>query len=210
MHHLDRICDIFECAWRRGESPLIEDYLPQVTITLRVALLEELIAQEVDRRQAAGEKVAIQTYLERFPADNDAVKRGLALAPQKAGTCSSTSTTLAPVRLKVYQRKRLAYLAYVTKPLEIGRQRPAEPPPYARVPVGEGERLVIAPLQETRVSRQHLYLEWLKPGLVRITSRTTKGDIGLESTRLFPGDSAEVKLPTLLIIGEYVIRLESR
>jgi serine/threonine-protein kinase len=87
---LDQICDAFERAWRSAASPRIEDYLPQVATTLHGALLEELIAQEVDLRRAAGAHVTLQEYLDRFPAEGNAVRRGFSLAPDHASNLRDT------------------------------------------------------------------------------------------------------------------------
>ena len=87
---LDRICDAFEQAWRAGTHPLIEEHLEQVEPELRSALLEELVAQEVDLRRAAGDKITTQEYLDRFPTQSQAVYRGYAMAPQRAPELQDT------------------------------------------------------------------------------------------------------------------------
>ncbi len=89
---LDQICDAFEQAWRAGSCPRIEKHLEQVEENLRAALLEELIAQEVDLRRAAGDEVTFQEYLDRFPTQRKAVERGYALASEHT---SELQVTLA-------------------------------------------------------------------------------------------------------------------
>jgi serine/threonine protein kinase len=61
----ERLLTAFEEAWRRGERPAIEAYLP-ATATCRSQLLTELIHIELERRLTAGEPARVEDYLERF------------------------------------------------------------------------------------------------------------------------------------------------
>ena len=77
-------------------SPRIEDHLVQVDDRLRTALLEELMAQEVDLRRKAGEEVEIQEYLDRFPDNQDGVRRGFALAPERPSQPTMSRPAVLP------------------------------------------------------------------------------------------------------------------
>ncbi|MCU0962782.1 MAG: protein kinase [Pirellulaceae bacterium] len=60
-------CREFERAWRRQERPCIEQCLAWVPAEAHALLLRELVALEMDLRQAAGETVHPRDYLARFP-----------------------------------------------------------------------------------------------------------------------------------------------
>ncbi len=64
---VDQICDRFEADWLAGRHPVLEDYLAEVNVGLRAALLHELLAAEWDLRVSAREPVELQHYLDRFP-----------------------------------------------------------------------------------------------------------------------------------------------
>ncbi len=64
---VNRCCDRFEEALRRGERPSIADALAAVAEALRPALFQELLAIEVEQRREGGERVAVGEYRERFP-----------------------------------------------------------------------------------------------------------------------------------------------
>jgi serine/threonine protein kinase/formylglycine-generating enzyme required for sulfatase activity len=74
-----RLCIAFEQQWRTGEHPRIEDYLVKVASPLRASLLKELVANELELRQSAGEVLGIDEYHQRFPDDRAAVDVGWAM-----------------------------------------------------------------------------------------------------------------------------------
>lgn len=89
---LDRVCDCFEQAWRDGSALDFRHYLSSVSEELQPRLLTELIALEVDLRQAAGERVAIDEYLRRFPDQQDIVRNGFGKVPSQDEAQSQFST----------------------------------------------------------------------------------------------------------------------
>jgi hypothetical protein len=62
---IDFIIDRFEQAWEGGEPPVIDAYLPDNVVRLRV--LVELVHIDLERRIKAGEDIQVEGYLERFP-----------------------------------------------------------------------------------------------------------------------------------------------
>src|SRR5262249_25033420 len=62
---VDFIVDRFEQAWESGDPPVIDAYLPDNGVRLRV--LVELVHVDLERRIKAGEDIQVETYLERFP-----------------------------------------------------------------------------------------------------------------------------------------------
>ena len=60
----------FEDAWKRGERPPIDDYLPVAAAGRRV-LLVELVHTDLEYRLRAGEAAAVEEYAERHPELQD-------------------------------------------------------------------------------------------------------------------------------------------
>lgn len=75
---VDTVCDAFESAWRGGEHPRIEDYLPRVDEPLRRGLLEELVIAELDMQLCEGRIPDRNHYVGRFPQCADVLDFGLA------------------------------------------------------------------------------------------------------------------------------------
>ncbi len=110
-----------------------------------------------------------------------------------------------PLTVNIYLQKTQVCSAEFDTELELGRQRPNEPPPYARL----GNRLTIARLEESDVSRSHLQLERLDSGGLRITNRSQVNPVVLGTDeKLHPGEHRDVNLPTLVALGERVIQIE--
>ncbi|MGE3316048.1 MAG: serine/threonine-protein kinase, partial [Planctomycetaceae bacterium] len=62
LQEIDQICDAFEAAWRRGERPVVKDYIPNWTGQERDVLLREILALDVDYRMRRGEMPDEQEY----------------------------------------------------------------------------------------------------------------------------------------------------
>lgn len=60
------VCQKFEEAWRAGELPSVEDYLP-ADADARQHLLPQLLRIELDYRAAAGADSQLEDYPQRFP-----------------------------------------------------------------------------------------------------------------------------------------------
>jgi WD40 repeat protein len=78
--NVQQVVRTFRQAFRRGEQPAIEDYLPADGPT-RQAVLVELVLEEMELRIKAGDSVSPQSYLERFGelvADQHAVAEVIA------------------------------------------------------------------------------------------------------------------------------------
>ena len=67
LKRIDELSDRFESAWRNGQTPQIEDYLPLLDQPDRAKLLYELIAMEVEYRHAKHEQPTFEEYNKRFP-----------------------------------------------------------------------------------------------------------------------------------------------
>ncbi|HEX5269495.1 MAG TPA: FHA domain-containing serine/threonine-protein kinase [Gemmataceae bacterium] len=75
---VDGICDLFDADWRAGKRPRVEDYLGRVTPAERGALLQALLAVELEYRQRQGEQPTAEEYRARFPDDAAAVEAAFA------------------------------------------------------------------------------------------------------------------------------------
>ena len=56
----------FEEAWRQGEEPVIDDYLPSDEEQSEATLVR-LVSADLAHRLEAGEEVRVECYLERYP-----------------------------------------------------------------------------------------------------------------------------------------------
>jgi eukaryotic-like serine/threonine-protein kinase len=64
---LDRACDAFEAAWRRGERPRIESVLNDFPPQQKTKLFRELLSLDAEYRKQAGVAVKLEDYQGRFP-----------------------------------------------------------------------------------------------------------------------------------------------
>jgi serine/threonine protein kinase len=65
-HEVDAIAQRFEKAWQDSGRPVIDDFLPNNGM-LRLAVLNELVHVDLERRRRAGDSVRLEDYLERYP-----------------------------------------------------------------------------------------------------------------------------------------------
>jgi formylglycine-generating enzyme required for sulfatase activity len=61
-----RLVRRFEDAWRRGQPPALEEFLPPGTTERREAMVA-LVHVDLERRLLGGEAVRVETYLQRYP-----------------------------------------------------------------------------------------------------------------------------------------------
>jgi len=80
----------FEQAWRQGQRPAIDDFLPASDL-LRVRVLIELVHIDLELRLKAGEAVCVEEYLARYPKltdDRDAILALIMASMNYAGAAS--------------------------------------------------------------------------------------------------------------------------
>ena len=109
-----------------------------------------------------------------------------------------------PFTIDVFQENTLVFSTELESSLEFGRQREGEHVPYVR----EGDRVIIAQLDETDVSRQHLLLSIDSEQGVRVENQSTVATVVIHPDReLDPGESVVVHLPCLLVLFGRTIKL---
>ncbi len=102
---VDVLCDRFEEAWRRGERPDLDAWLPTEALR-RKAALPELARLDLECRLSTGEDVRAEHYFARYPAlraDPDTVKRLLTAehtGRRSAEMASSQAATLAAAQVQ--------------------------------------------------------------------------------------------------------------
>src|SRR5438132_825900 len=111
---------------------------------------------------------------------------------------------MAALKLVIREGERLLHSGELAGPLELGRQRKDEPAPSAGLPCpflpGSPARLLLASTTENNVGRQHVLLEPLDSGAVRVHNGSRialphdQGSIG-------PGTSAELTPPFTLRVS---------
>ncbi len=101
---VDRVCDEFEAAWKKGEHPRLEDSLRDADAPAR-QLLRELLRVELAYRRGAGERPTPAEYAARFPDEaaviDEVFREGAeTVAPPSPGTwegsADGNSQTTAP------------------------------------------------------------------------------------------------------------------
>ena len=71
-------------------------------------------------------------------------------------------------QLRVYENQQPVHATEGIGPVELGRQMPGEPGPFAEVHDSLGRRLIIARLDDDSISRKHVRLDLLPDGKVRL------------------------------------------
>jgi serine/threonine protein kinase len=64
---IDSLCDAFELEWIAGGRPRLEEVIPRAEEQDRPALLEELLALELEQRIRRGEWISPEEYQQRLP-----------------------------------------------------------------------------------------------------------------------------------------------
>jgi hypothetical protein len=84
VREVQAACFEFEQAWRAKSIARVEDYLEKVPYEARGPFLQELVACEMNLRQASGEPVEVEEYRRRFPVNTEDVEAAHARFQQRA------------------------------------------------------------------------------------------------------------------------------
>ncbi len=116
---VDAACDRFEAAWSAGAPPRIEDFLADADGADRSALLLELVALERELRIRRGERPDPREYLERFPAEAEAVRTAF-----DEGRAEPAGSRRAGAQFRIVRFHREGGLGrvYVARDEELGRE----------------------------------------------------------------------------------------
>jgi adenylate cyclase len=111
-----------------------------------------------------------------------------------------------PVAVNVFEKQGLVFSTELTSTLEFGRQKSGEHEPYTR----HGARVVIAKLDETNVSREHLLLSRRSDDAIRVTNQSHVNSVlvNLEQ-EIGPGKHDDISLPALVTVFGRVIKLST-
>jgi hypothetical protein len=219
VREIDELCDRFEAALKSRQTPRIEEFLPLAEEAHRTALLEALLEVELEYRRAWGEHPAASDYTTRFP-DSAAVLAVFEPEPGSTSEASARDVSLLQMalanasgrrtdRLRVYSRGALVHTTTLSGPLELGRQRQGEAPPFA-ITDGELEpRLVIAALDETTISRRHLRLIPEGANEVRVANLSQINPILFADGRRLDAQQSEAFPLTLeMTLGALFLRID--
>jgi adenylate cyclase len=104
--------------------------------------------------------------------------------------------------LNVVVAGEAVFSAELTRPMELGRQRMDEAGPYSLVTRENADRLVIAELGESTISRRHVALEPLSSCRIRVRNLSSVNTIWIDTrTPLATHAVCEVNLPVLLTLS---------
>ncbi|MSQ94297.1 MAG: adenylate/guanylate cyclase domain-containing protein [Gemmataceae bacterium] len=111
-------------------------------------------------------------------------------------------------QLRVYDSGHL-YVADLTGSAEIGRQQTNDEVQPSHTLQHDGWRVVIAPVEDMSISRQHLEVEPLTDGHFLLSNKSNKLLVGLPGNQnLEPGATSKVLLPIVLRLGRKMLRLQ--
>ncbi|MBI2804922.1 MAG: adenylate/guanylate cyclase domain-containing protein [Planctomycetes bacterium] len=111
-------------------------------------------------------------------------------------------------QLRVYDSGHL-YVADLSGAADIGRQQTKEETQPSHVRTKDGWRVVIAPMEDISISRQHLGVEPLADGRFLLTNKSAKLLVSLPNNQdLAPGESSKVALPVVVRVGRKMLRLQ--
>jgi eukaryotic-like serine/threonine-protein kinase len=85
-------CEEFECRWRAGGRPRIEELIENAPTEDQPALMEELLILELELRRAGGERPGLGEYRDRFPKGEGRVEAAFAQAAGASRTSCKTLT----------------------------------------------------------------------------------------------------------------------
>lgn len=121
----------------------------------------------------------------------------------------SPAATSGEFIVKLYEERRLLASVTITRTTELGRREPTEPMPYVNIPGTNVDRLIIADLPETSVSRRHLRIEPIEDGQMALTNISARSSVILQNgTRVMPNERVIVDLPLACELGAKTAYLE--
>ena len=112
--------------------------------------------------------------------------------------------------IRVYEVNALLFSTEAAGPVELDRQQTGERGSLLQyTPSSAGAaRVVIAPIDDVKVSRRHAMIEPLAGERVRVSNVSAASPILLGGSALAPGAARELALPCRLTVGSRVIGLE--
>lgn len=120
-----------------------------------------------------------------------------------------SGSILGKLFLEVYRSDQEVAKFGVDRVTEIGRQQAGEPVPYTKVNLPGLDRIILTPIEDTKVSRKHLRIEPRHDGGVVLFNASSKNSIPLLGENwLAPGESRNLELPVSCEVGDsLVVRL---
>ena len=117
-------------------------------------------------------------------------------------------TDFARVLLSIYEKHRQIASFELERPTEIGRRQPNEPAPFVKLSLVDSDRVIIADLSDTQVSRKHMTFELQPNGMVIVSNQSSKCSIPvLGNSLLAPGQRLTLELPIACEIGNRIVRV---
>src|SRR5690349_17439686 len=74
VRHIDPVCHAFDAAWKAGQRPKIEEYLPDASPSVRSQLFRKLLQIDLAYRVSHNEKPTLEEYRLRFPEEGDLIR----------------------------------------------------------------------------------------------------------------------------------------
>ncbi|MCG8651473.1 MAG: adenylate/guanylate cyclase domain-containing protein [Pirellulales bacterium] len=116
-----------------------------------------------------------------------------------------------PAAVSIFVGSKLVFSTSLERALQFGRQRVDEPEPYVRI----DDRVIIAALEKSKISRAHVQLERLSNTQVRVTNTSRINAVEVRANQpsqqrhtLGPQDRCAVDMPAQLMVFDHVIQID--
>ncbi len=114
------------------------------------------------------------------------------------------------LELRVYENEKLVYTHELTEAVELGRQQKTDERPFHVTAESGRSRLVLAPHTVQTISRQHVLVEPIAGGKVRIKNLSETRDLHVPDVgTLRYKEFREVSPPLVLALGKIALRIQT-
>jgi hypothetical protein len=237
---LDDVCDEFEAAWASGQEPQLDGYLGRVPSARQRSLAIELVEIDILRRwghEDHSRRRSLPHYqnelasclleerdLQRLieceyqarleagdnPKSTNFEQYGISTSVIKTAIRNVRESVSWPV-LRIVSNGETLIEIPLDLPVEVGRQRAQDPPPYKVVECNSHRRVVITRSSDASLSRHQLRVE--THGLTKVALQNTSRNraVGLRGGEpLAAGDELVRALPVIIPLADQSIILTAK
>lgn len=228
LHPLDQ----FETAWSSGEVPELQAYVDLLSNLGEESAISELCQIDMEHRwkspPGAVQRYFACDYLNRpelkmppekaielicweyhvrarwgdYPASHSILAEWLFYRPQLDVALLETSAAILRPVVQLFRTSTPQISFDLDGVLEVGRQNPEDPPPFARIQTSAGYRLVVAASRDPSISRTQLSIRQNSASGVSITNTSRNRAIAIVGNRIIDaGDVARCELPVRIHLG---------
>jgi len=122
----------------------------------------------------------------------------------------SESNAIGNLQMVIYENHRQVARFELSRTTELGRRQVNEPAPYQLLSLEARDRVIVADIAETEVSRKHLTIEFQSSRMATVSNDSLKNSISfLGNKSLAPGQRLTLELPFVCEVGSKVVRVQT-